>query len=167
MTDITIIDKFRNHARQVEVFYEFCQKHLEGITILYAKDFVRLIHLFVNESPMTDLNNKLLGIATTLDDIGDFRPFLLESMFNYLYIIASDRLAEYGAIALDPDLSIIVYYNFKNRRDNQTISLVCKEKTFLVSVIARKEGVVKFSGVLTMEPKAYFRIEEVLDFFFK
>ena len=82
MTDITIIDKFRNHARQVEVFYEFCQKNLEGITILYAKDFVRLIHLFVNQSPMTDLNNKLLGIAKTLDDIGYFRPFLLESMFN-------------------------------------------------------------------------------------
>ena len=123
MTDITIINKFRNHAHQVEVFYQFCQKHLEGITILYAKDFVRLIHLFVNQSPMTDLNNKLLGIATTLDDIGDFRPFLLESMFNYLYIIASERLAKYGAIALDPDLSIIVYYNFEHPTKHTPLTL--------------------------------------------
>lgn len=166
MINADIISDFRQHASQVEQFYDFCKKDLKDTTLLYVKDFIYLINKFLAQSTNMDLDDKLIELAEKLKDMDNLHPFYVDSMFNFLYILCSQRLSKYSMIAVEPDLNIIIFYNHEGRRDNQTISIICKSCNFVISVIARKEGIVKFRGVLEMEKKAYFRIEEILDLFF-
>lgn len=90
------------------------------------------------------------------------------SLLNYLYILPSLKIQR-SDIAIDHESGkiVIIYNANKTEFSSKKISIVANAKDFTVSVISRKSGLAKFSGVYASKfPEAYYKIESLMETLF-
>lgn len=95
---------------------------------------------------------------------GEYININLGSFINYLYISISKKLNNKYSISINDDGCIVIHYNeHKNRWDSKKITIVVNETNFLISILSRKNGLAKFSGICTLKyPDGYYKFDSAL-----
>lgn len=129
-------------ASKIEIIYEILIKEIE----------IGMLHSF-----QSNLNEIIAQKSTISIDY--------DSLLNYLYILPSKKIQK-SEIAIDTKTGkIIIFYNSDNRDFySKKISIISNAKDFTVSIISRKDGLAKFSGVYASKfPEAYYKIEALME----
>lgn len=166
------------HEYNKHLLKEKYEEHIQKVEDLRAHKLDSLFTQSLFNS--NNLRNLLdyLNSNFSQEIIGSFektlRSFLLEdilvkidyySFLNYLYILPSKKIQE-SDIAVDESTGkIIVFYNAdKDDYNSKKITLMANEKDFAVSVMSRRDGIAKFSGLYaSMFPEAYYKIESLME----
>lgn len=157
-------ERYEQHIQKVE---ELRAHQLDSLFIqsLFDSDHLRDLLEYLN----SNFSQEIIGsFEKTLkcflsEDIPvniDYHSFL-----NYLYILPSKKIQE-SDIAVDESTGkIIIFYNAdKDDYNSKKITLMANEKDFAVSVMSRRDGIAKFSGLYaSMFPEAYYKIESLME----
>lgn len=127
-------------------------------------DLLNFMESEIDSRVLNSLHNNLHEFIS--QDIGVNIDY--QSLLNYLYILPSKKIQR-SEIAIDNDSGkiIIIYNANKSEFSSKKISIVSNAKDFTVSVISRKSGLAKFSGVYASKfPEAYYKIESLMETLF-
>lgn len=166
--------KYERHIHKIE------DMRREGLDSLFHTYSSTTTNSYLNTSAISDLLNfmeseidcrVLNSLHNNLhefisQDIGVNIDY--QSLLNYLYILPSKKIQR-SEIAIDNDSGkiIIIYNANKSEFSSKKISIIANAKDFTVSVISRKSGLAKFSGVYASKfPEAYYKIESLMETLF-
>lgn len=127
-------------------------------------DLLKFMESEIDSRVLNSLHNNLHEFIS--QDIGVNIDY--QSLLNYLYILPSKKIQR-SEIAIDNDSGkiIIIYNANKSEFSSKKISIIANAKDFTVSVISRKSGLAKFSGVYASKfPEAYYKIESLMETLF-
>ena len=127
-------------------------------------DLLSFMESEIDSRVLNSLHNNLHEFIS--QDIGVNIDY--QSLLNYLYILPSKKIQR-SEIAIDNDSGkiIIIYNADKSEFSSKKISIIANAKDFTVSVISRKSGLAKFSGVYASKfPEAYYKIESLMETLF-
>lgn len=127
-------------------------------------DLLKFMESEIDSKVLNSLHNNLHEFIS--QDIGVNIDY--QSLLNYLYILPSKKIQR-SEIAIDNDSGkiIIIYNANKSDFSSKKISIIANAKDFTVSVISRKSGLAKFSGVYASKfPEAYYKIESLMETLF-
>lgn len=157
-------EKYKAHIQKVQeirnnsldaLFYssQLTKDNLESI--------LDILKIDINKNMLNSLEMNLRALVS--EELSVYINY--ESLLNYLYILPSKKIQR-SDIAIDRNSGniVILYNSDKTDFDSKKISIIANARDFTVSIISRKDGLAKFSGVYASKfPEAYFKIESLME----
>lgn len=175
LQDSDVLDSKNSNTRKLKEKYEGHIKKIQKIDVECLSKI--LIEDVINESNIENIFSVLTkeletimfdSLRNNLVEAISQEPTIkinYESLLNYLYILPSKKIQK-SDIAIDSNTGkIIIFYN-SDEKDfySKKISIISNAKDFTVSIISRKDGLAKFSGVYASKfPEAYYKIESIME----
>lgn len=151
--------EFDKHIKQVNDFIDTLKVNLNDELEQQVISGLHLYQIVENNQP-TFLNY----FENFLRQNQEIEKINIKSFINYLYISISKKLNNSYDIAVDEYGRIVIYYSAnKNNRDSKKISIIVNENDFIISILSRKNGLAKLSGVCTLKyPDGYYKFDSAL-----
>lgn len=152
-------EEFDKHIKQVNNFVDALKIKLNDEPEQQVISGLHLYKIIENNQP-TFLNyfERFLRQNQEIEKIN------IKSFINYLYISISKKLNNSYDIAVDEYGRIVIYYSEnKKNRGSKKISIIVNENDFVISILSRKNGLAKLSGVCTLKyPDGYYKFDSAL-----
>lgn len=158
--DTRLLQKeFDKHIKQVNNFVDALKIKLNDESEQQVISGLHLYKIIENNQP-TFLNY----FESFLRQNQEIEKINIKSFINYLYISISKKLNNSYDIAVDEYGRIVIYYSEnKKSRDSKKISIIVNENDFVISILSRKNGLAKLSGVCTLKyPDGYYKFDSAL-----
>lgn len=155
----TLQEEFDKHIKLVDEFKQYLQDQLRESLV---DNLVSGLNLYAiiskSQSRFLSYFKKFLAENKDIEKVN------LNSFINYLYISISKKLNNEYDIAIDENGRIVIYYNENKRdRDSKKIAIIVKDRDFVISILSRKNGLAKLSGVFTLRyPDGYHKFDSAL-----
>lgn len=151
--------EFDKHIKQVNDFIGTLKVKLNDDLEQQVISGLQLYQIVENNQP-TFLNY----FENFLRQNQEIEKINIKSFINYLYISISKKLNNSYDIAVDEYGRIVIYYSEnKKNRDSKKISIIVNENDFVISILSRKNGLAKLSGVCTLKyPDGYYKFDSAL-----
>lgn len=156
--------KYENHIKLIQKIDEHGLSTILTKKILNSSNIEEMFKILAQEIELKmfdSLRNNLNEIIAQESTIS----INYESLLNYLYILPSKKIQK-SEIAIDNTTGkIVIFYNSDDRDFySKKISIISNAKDFTVSIISRKDGLAKLSGVYASKfPEAYYKIESIME----
>ncbi|HAG1192623.1 TPA: hypothetical protein G8W20_004858 [Salmonella enterica] len=157
-------NKYLNHIARIESLRKSNLDYLLKSNRLNSDHIAELIDILNSKLDKSMLNSLEMSLKSFIVN-NETLIINYNSLLNYLYILPSKKVQS-GDIAIDESTGkLIVFYNAdKSDFSSNKITIMANEKDFTVSIISRKDGLAKFSGLYaSMFPDAYFKIESLME----
>lgn len=178
LQDSDVLDSKESNRRKLKAKYE---NHIKLIQKIDKKELANIFTKeILNNSNIEDIFS-ILEKEIEIKMLNSLRKNLNEviaqelmisidydSLLNYLYILPSKKIQNSDIAIDDITGKIIIFYNSdENDFYSKKISIISNAKDFTVSIISRKDGLAKISGVYASKfPEAYYKIESIMETLF-
>lgn len=151
--------EFDKHIKQVDNFRDTLKAKLNDSLKQQVISGLHLYQIIENNQ-----STFLTHFESFLRQNQEIEKINIKSFINYLYISISRKLNNDYDIAIDEYGRIVIYYSEnKKNRDSKKISIIVNENDFVISILSRKNGLAKLSGVCTLKyPDGYYKFDSAL-----